>query len=155
MIIIPINKTTFRRIQITVNEDPTPGTWGDYLLMKKDLEKQELEALEVLGPDDAELMKRPHFRQMLFNYEWLKGMLEKHGELHCEYCGKQHLKLTHWREKPNKHIIATTDHYLSKKTHPHLARIISNLRVSCHNCNNNKKSETKECKFPYPEHIKI
>lgn len=131
-------------IKKTINENPTPGSFGDYLLMKDDLMHQD---------EDWADRKPESYKQMVFNYEWLQEMKEKYLELHCEYCGQKDLQIFHWKEKPIRLIMATTDHYLSKKGYPNLAKEKTNFRVACDNCNRKKDINIWKCIYPYPEHI--
>lgn len=130
-------------IKKTINENPTPGSFGDYLLMKDDLMHQD---------EDWADRKPESYKQMVFNYEWLQEMEVKHLELHCEYCNKQMLRIFHWKEKAIHRIMATVDHFLPIKNYPNLAKVKTNFRVACNNCNSKKDINIWECSFPYPEH---
>jgi 5-methylcytosine-specific restriction endonuclease McrA len=145
MIKIPVHKNSKFTVTKTVEENPTPGTIGNLILLKEEYKKLD----ESWGFDTD------RFEKMMFNVKFLESMLEKHGELHCEYCGKPHLKIIHWKDKQVNSIMATADHYYPASEYPSLARVVANLRVSCFKCNNDKKTELWECKFPYPEHKNI
>jgi hypothetical protein len=137
-----------------IQEDPTPGTWGSHQLL--------LEEYKRLDEDwqfwvNGMRMPSPNikFRQLAFNTEFLEKMQRKHGELHCEYCGKPHLKIYHWTEKQGKDV-ATADHFLPKSEYPDLAFKESNLKVACKKCNEKKGKKTvppEALKFPYPEKL--
>lgn len=143
MIVITKKKEKLLRITVTVCENATPGTWGSHQLL-----------LDQYRECDCSWTNTPQYEQMIFNENWLRSIEAKYGELHCEYCGKPNLKIIHWYEKPDLNIMATTDHFHPRKTHPHLARETKNFVVACHRCNNSKKAKkyTKnDIKFPYPE----
>lgn len=148
MIIIKKKESKGFQEIISVCEDATPGTWGSHQLLLQDYGEKEPRQIGNFGPGN------PEYDQMMFNTEWLRSIETKYGELHCEYCGRQNLKIIPWYEKPDIHIMATTDHFYPKKKYPHLARDTKNFVVACHRCNNNKKAKkyTKnDIRFPYPE----
>lgn len=134
MIVIPLNYSQHRRIQITVCENPTPGTWGSHQLL--------LWEYRGLQEDDR-------WDQLHFNYDFLKDMEISYGALWCVYCGKEELRIYHWKEKPNYNDMATADHFIPKSKAPHLAKTRSNLKVCCWHCNNKKAAEEWPIKFPY------
>ncbi len=71
----------------SICDNPTPGTWGSHQLLLEEYKRLDEEwQLGVDGePSGA-------FKQLLFNTHVLEYMLEKYGELHCEYCGEPNLK---------------------------------------------------------------
>lgn len=83
--------------------------------------------------------KRDQWEQLKFNSEFLKESLEKNGELHCEYCGKDNLTIYEWCEKVNFNDVATVDHFYPKSRYENLKKDKNNLIVSCYGCNNKKK----------------
>src|SRR3954469_25512529 len=86
-------------VQITVEDDPTPGTLGSHRLL--------LQEYRRLDPP-----KTSSFQQMLFNTQFLRDMQKLHGKLWCVYCGKKGLKIYHWQENDKVHsIMATADHF--------------------------------------------
>jgi 5-methylcytosine-specific restriction endonuclease McrA len=98
--------------------------------------------------------KANKFKQMLYNTKFLQIMIEQHGELHCEFCGKKGLKLYHWKYDKIKNYddMATVDHFLPISEYPELAKEHSNLKVCCHECNQEKKDDIWDIstlKFPY------
>lgn len=71
----------------------------------------------------------------LTSYEWRKVRLDAltlHGRA-CQCCGA----------KP-PHVVLNVDHVLPRKTHPHLALILSNLQVLCGECNHGKGNRTHD-----------
>lgn len=148
MIRIVKYKTKFITETYTVIENPLPGTRANLLLLKQQYRMLD-DTPFFLGKSNKH---KERYDQMMFNTEFLEEMLAKHGELHCEYCNKQNLVIIHWRETPKPSVMATADHFQSKRDFPELARDKTNLRVACCKCNNKKAAENWECKFPYPEH---
>ena len=142
---IKINVYNSKRVSrnIFVEDNPFHGTLGNLILLKEQYKLLD----ETWGIDET------NYEKVKLHTEFLNEMLAKYGELHCEYCGKQNLKIFHFRDKPNYSIIATTDHFYAASTTPHLAKEKSNFRVCCAKCNNKKGIDVWECKFPYPEHI--
>lgn len=132
-------------IQYTVQENPTPGSFGDYLLLKQYY--RELDESRAMFGSDPKRSKI--FEQLLFNTEFLNSRLKEYSELHCEYCGKQNLVIFHWTTKPDKAIMATCDHILPRSTHPHLAKDMNNCAVACDDCNQRKKTKVWQKCFPY------
>lgn len=127
-------------ISYTVEDCPTPGTFGSHQLL---LEQYRL------------VEKSPRFEQLLFNTHFLRKMKSIHGTLHCVYCGKKNLRIYHWNEKPRStNRMATADHFIPRSIAPHLAQDESNLRVACHKCNNRKAALYWKENFPYPEKTK-
>ena len=148
MIEILKKKSKYSRISIKVCENATPGTWGSHQLL---LDQYKEEDCSWIGTPSN---PNPAYLQMKFNTEWLESILAKYGELHCEYCGKSELKIYQWWEKPNKSILATTDHFFPKKDFPHLAKEPGNFVVCCDSCNSKKRERVvnkSAIKFPYPE----
>ncbi len=97
------------------------------------------------------------FKQMLFNTQFLEYMLEKYGELHCEYCGEPNLKIVPHNQQHRSKIptMATADHFLPKDGNKYIMFNRQNLVVSCHRCNVKlKKNElwpVISLKYYYPE----
>ena len=107
--------------------------------------------------DESWIFDKPDaYAQLQLHTAYLESMLLKHGELHCEYCGKQHLQIIPWQTKKTSellNIMATVDHYDAVQNNPELKKEESNFRVACHPCNNNKQGKKWVCKHPYQEHI--
>lgn len=139
-ILLHTSGAKFIKNQAFINEDASPGTWGNLMLLKEEYKKL----------DESWGFAKSDFEQMLFNLRFLESMLEKHGELHCEYCGKENLKIIHWKAPRQNSIMATAYH--SAKDNPSLRREVKNLRVACNKCNSKKGTHYWECKFPYLEH---
>jgi 5-methylcytosine-specific restriction endonuclease McrA len=136
--------TNHVKVQYIIHGTPTSGTFGDYVLLKDSYRE----------PKQKKSKKSEKFKQMLFNTKFLQHMRKKYGELHCEYCGKQNLKLYHWKHDKVKsyHDMATADHFLPRALYPELAKDYSNLKVCCHKCNQKKKDDIWDestLKFPY------
>lgn len=145
MIVIEIKRTKGTVINYLIQDNPSPGTWGELQLLKQKLFEQD---------EDYSNWKNGKWEQLEFNTGFLKMMLEKHGELHCEYCGKPNLIIYSYKEKPNKKLMATADHFLPKNEYPQLSFTISNMLVCCDKCNQNKKDhiwDKSKIKFPYPK----
>ena len=95
--------------------------------------------------------------QLKFNIKFLKKVKKKNKTLHCEYCGKENLKIYEWCEKANLKDVATVDHFYPKSKYEHLKQVENNFIISCYKCNNKKKDklwETEEIKYPI-NNIKI
>lgn len=134
-------------IQFSVQENPTPGSFGDYILLKKDLTKRsESKILEKIREKDPK-----RYEQMIFNISFLKKMRKKHKRLHCVYCNKKNLKIYEFHEHAKRSNMATADHYLPRSLYPELALDETNLRVCCDSCNNKKGQELWYEKFPYKQ----
>ena len=92
-------------------------------------------------------------KQLLFNTTFLEDTQKEHQELHCEFCGKSHLRIYKWYEKPNRKIMATADHFFPKSSDKEkLSFELKNMVVACDSCNNKKGSEfwkLETIKFPY------
>lgn len=123
-------------VRYTVEDSPTPGTFGSHQLL---LEQYRL------------LEKSPRFEQLLFNTYFLRKMKAKYGSLHCVYCGRKNLRIYHWKEfAGNKKNMATADHFIPKSVNPALFGMDEdNLRVACNSCNNKKKNDYWDEKYPY------
>lgn len=134
MIIIPLNNSIYRRVQVSICENPTPGTWGSH---------------QLLLHEYRNLCINDKWEQLHFNYDFLKDMEIGYGPLWCVYCGKEELKIYHWREKPNYSDMATADHFIPRSEAPELSKVRSNLRVCCWDCNNKKGSDRWKEEFPY------
>lgn len=133
-------KTTVQ--QFVICDNPTPGSFGDYILMKNDLAEQD---------ENAAPGKR--IKQLKFNTKFLEKILKKFGELHCEYCGRPGLVLYYWfvKIKPQNDV-ATTAHFIPLSAAPHLALEESNCLVACEACNKKKKNHIwpkESIKYPY------
>lgn len=133
-------------IQHLIYGTPRSGSYADYVLLKQ--------VYLRLDPNVGMTKKKRKFEQLLFNTEFIEGVQRKHGELHCEYCGKKNLVLYYWwrREQPDYQYMATADHFQPKSLFPHLALDTENLRVCCFKCNQKKKDKIwakNMIKFPY------
>ncbi len=95
------------------------------------------------NPQEGKPKKINGFKQMLYNTKFLQHVLKEHGELHCEYCGEENLRLYHWKHDKIKshHDMATVDHFLPKSEFPELAKDYDNLKVCCYKCNQDKKDD--------------
>lgn len=134
-------------VQYSIQEKPTPGTFGDYILLKRKLESQgEGKVLEAVKQKDPK-----RYKQMVFNMAFLKEMRRKHKRLHCVYCGKRRLRIYEFSEKCRRSDMATADHYLPKSLYPNLEFDKTNLRVCCDSCNSKKGSELWYEKFKYKQ----
>lgn len=120
----------------TISENPTPGTFGDYILMKQDL----------LSQDDK---WNSLDNQATFNMNFLKAMKEKYKTLHCVYCNKQDLIIYEFHEKFLRSNGATTDHIIPISLDPSLSKDESNCTVACASCNNKKGSNLQPINYPY------
>lgn len=142
MIKIRVSKNKIAKVRIYVEDDPSPGTYGNLLLLK--------EEYKLL--DETWLIENPSkFARMKFNEALLDEILEREGELHCEYCGRPDLEVCHWPSRI-KNNCATIDHFIPVIENIQLSFDKENLFVACLNCNNTKgqKIWAKErIKFPY------
>lgn len=133
------------KVQYKIQENPKPGTFGDYILLKRRL-------LEEAGSNGIlESIRRKdeyRYKQIVFNMNFLKKMRELHKKLHCVYCGRDDLQISELYEK-RKSNVATTDHFLPRSLYPDLEFQESNLRVCCDKCNCKKAQNIWEEKFPY------
>ena len=77
--------TNHIKIQDIIIGSYTSGSYADYLMLKESYRNKNRPKKD----------KKSKFKQMLFNTKFLQNMLEKYGELHCEYCGKPDLILYH------------------------------------------------------------
>lgn len=123
-------------VRYTVEDDPTPGTLGSHQLL--------LEQYYILE-------KSPKSEQLLFNTYFLRKMKSKYKKLHCVYCGRKNLRLYHWREYPGRRDnMATADHFIPKSLNPEVFGMDeNNLRVACYECNNKKRNDYWDEKYPY------
>jgi len=81
----------------------------------------------------------------------LKKINKKEGSLHCEYCGKDDLKVYDWCEKVKLSDVATVDHFYPKSKYKELKKNEKNFIISCYKCNNKKRDklwEIEKIKFP-------
>ena len=137
--------TTHVKVETIVLGETTPGTPGDYQLLKQSY--------------NTDINKKPNkknsnFKQLIFNTKFIQHMEKKHGELHCEYCGKPNLRLYHWKHDKvkNREDMATVDHFLPKSLYPELAQEYNNLKICCYSCNQKKKDDIwseDEIKYGY------
>lgn len=127
----------------SIQENPTPGSFGDYLLLK--------EQYKLLDQDWLLYGDSIQVRQALFNMAYLKEMEKVYGTLHCAYCGKQDLRVFEFSERKQRSIMATVDHILPRAKHPELAFTKSNLTVACDKCNTSKGENYSQIKFPYDD----
>lgn len=134
MISLVLKRNNKTKLVLKVSEDATPGTWGSHQLLLHEYRMQD---------------KDDHWAQALFNYKWLKDMELDYGPLWCCYCGKEELRIYHFKEKQYLGNMATVDHYIARSKAPELSRDKKNLRVACWRCNNKKADKTWEVKFPY------
>jgi len=68
----------------TVYGQPTLGSLGSYWLQKE----------EYVRMDAEWKHRRPEkWRRLKFNDQFMQYMEKEFGELHCEFCGKQNLKI--------------------------------------------------------------
>ena len=127
--------TNHVKVLHTIIGTPRSGSYADYRLLKDSYREDD--------PVPKSTKKGDKFKQMLFNTKFLQHMIKTHGELHCEYCGQESLKLYHWKYDKVKsfHDMATVDHFLPKATYPELAKDYDNLKVCCHKCNQKKKDD--------------
>jgi 5-methylcytosine-specific restriction endonuclease McrA len=129
--------------QYSICENPTPGTFGDYILMKYNL--REL--------DDDE----PYKKRILLSNNYLKYIRKKFGELHCEKCGLNNLRIKRVKTKAHNKM-ATIDHWFPISKFENLQDKFANLRVMCVKCNTkkgNKIIKKEDLKFSYPEEDRI
>ena len=95
--------------------------------------------------------------QLVFNTKFILDTEDKHGELHCELCGKENLRLYHWWQKSSKKKMATADHFFPKSyDKENLSYELRNMIVACYECNNDKADDfydISQVKYPYPETI--
>ena len=96
--------------------------------------------------------KRPEkWEQLKINLSFLKKKKQKHSKLHCEYCGKEDLKIYEWWKKVNFKDVATVDHFYPKSKYEDLKHNEDNFIICCYNCNNKKKDklwEIERIKYP-------
>jgi 5-methylcytosine-specific restriction endonuclease McrA len=140
--------TTHVKVQHVIVGTHTSGSYADYLLLKETYKEKD--------PVPKKPKKVGRFKQMLFNTKFLQFMIKEHTDLHCEYCGKENLKLYHWKydtvTASSYSNMATVDHFLPKSLYPELAKDYDNLKVCCHKCNQKKKDDIWDestLKFPY------
>lgn len=138
MIKMVVNKSGAGKIVIiySICDNPTPGTWGSYQLMLEEFKRSD-EDWQMGGNGEP----NGKFKQLQFNTQFLEYIQNKYGELHCEYCGKAHLKIIHWKDKPQLNVMATADHFLPKKGNKTFSFNRQNLVVSCYRCNNKLKRD--------------
>jgi 5-methylcytosine-specific restriction endonuclease McrA len=124
----------------------SPGSYGEYLLLKKRYQRRDLDWL---------IKYMAKGKQLVFNTGFLEESLKAYGELHCEYCGKRNLKIYAWYQRPNRDIMATADHFFPKSADKeNLSFEIKNMVVCCDACNTIKADKIwdfETIKFPYPE----
>lgn len=112
-------------------EDPHPQSYASYLLMKREL---------WMAAGNWHLSDPEGWEQLQFNQKFLRDVLEKHGELHCEYCGEPNLVLKEWNQvRKFGDLIATADHFIPKSLDKlKYSHDINNLVVCCEECNRRK-----------------
>ena len=89
--------------------------------------------------------------QLKFNINFLKKVNKKKSRLHCEYCGKENLRIYDWCEKAKTKDVATVDHFYPKSKYKGLKQNEKNFIISCYKCNNKKRDtlwEIEKIKFP-------
>jgi 5-methylcytosine-specific restriction endonuclease McrA len=92
--------------------------------------------------------------QLQFNLKYLRKQKIEHGDIHCEYCGKENLKIYDWCERVNHNDVATVDHFYPKSKYEDLKKDEKNFIIACYSCNSKKKDnlwETNKIKFPLEE----
>lgn len=135
MIRITKYKNKILCVTYSIMENPTRGSYGDYLLLKNELLKLD---------DRWENVES----QSIFNMNYLKNMRENYNILHCAYCNKKPLRIYEFHEK-GKDDMATTDHILPRSSYPELSKELTNLTVACRKCNGKKSSKIQEIKYSY------
>lgn len=120
--------------------------YGDYLRMKDDLEKLELDQSKFthtppLSKKDRNNKKKlESMRQLQFNTEYVIAEKERCGSLTCVFCGQPNLVIYNWADKNKKlYNMATVDHF-NPKSNGGKPYDKDNLVVACHRCNRNKGS---------------
>jgi 5-methylcytosine-specific restriction endonuclease McrA len=122
-----------------------PGSQAEYLMLKRKFYRKD---------ESWFYTNHKKGQQLLFNLKFLESIKEIHGELHCEFCGKQKLKIYKWyqRHKDSK-IMATADHFFPKSyDKDNLSFDITNMVVACDDCNNKKGKDfwpLESVRFPY------
>lgn len=142
MIKIRVSRNKIAKVRIYVEEDPSMGTYGNLLLLK-----EEYKLLDETWVHDNPAA----FSRMKFNENLLTEILNEHGELHCEYCGRPDLEICYWPSKI-KNNCATIDHFIPVVHDKQLLFDRDNLLVACLKCNNKKGEKIwpkEKIKFPY------
>lgn len=134
MITIVQKQGPSRTVQVTVCDNPTPGTWGSHQLLVHEYRMQE---------------EDEHWEQARFNMNYLKDKELDYGPLWCVYCGKEELRIYGFQEKKRYSDMATADHVIPKSLAPHLSKNKKNLRVACWHCNTRKGSNNWPERYPY------
>ena len=123
----------------------TPGSLADYVMLVRNMKTR---------TDDYILHRFKNGKQLLFNTKFIARKVNDHGELHCELCGKQKLKLYYWWQQSSEKRMATADHFFPKSLDKDkLSFDLRNMIVACYSCNHNKGHEIYDIssvKFPYP-----
>lgn len=125
-----------RNVQVShrIYGEPALGSYASYVLMKREL-WMEAANWHLSDPEG--------WRQLQFNQNFLRTTLDKHGELHCEYCGKPDLTLkesNHVRKEGQ--LIATVDHFIPKSLDKvRYGYDLNNLIVACEECNRRKSDK--------------
>jgi DNA-directed RNA polymerase subunit RPC12/RpoP len=89
--------------------------------------------------------------QLQFNLNFLREQKSMYGEINCEYCGKENLKIYDWCEPTNHNDVATVDHFYPKSKFEELKKDKKNFVVSCYSCNSKKRDnlwDYQEIRFP-------
>lgn len=87
-----------------------------------------------------------HYKKWLaYRDKFVLQVKKLNGELHCEYCGKEGLKIT----QNNKHpLCVTVDHIIPLAKNGDI-KDITNFAIACTKCNNKKADKKMEIKYPY------
>lgn len=125
------------------------GSLADYLMLVR----------KIIPMTDEYVIERfKNGKQLVFNTKFIQSIKERHGELHCELCGKENLVLYYWWQDNNRTDMATADHFFPKSLDKErLSFEKRNIVVACDGCNSKKKAQVQDInsvKHPYPETIK-
>lgn len=125
------------------------GSLADYLMLVR----------KIIPMTDEYVIKRfKNGKQLVFNTKFIRSIEEKHGELHCELCGKKNLVLYYWWQDNNRDDMATADHFFPKSLDKErLSFEKRNIVVACNGCNSNKKAEVhpiSTIEHPYPDTLR-
>lgn len=116
----------------TIYDTPTSGSFADYILLKDELKKQDVDFL--LENMEWQIRLFYHFNFLI------KTLNNSNGNLICVYCGKQHLKIQAVGTTIPQEQMATVDHFNPKsKGGAHFDE--DNMVVACFKCNNKKKDK--------------
>jgi len=110
--------------------------YGDYLKLKEGYKK--LDEDYKYSTTGRGWKNSRKFKQLVFNTNFLKRMLEEAGKLTCVFCGLTNLVIYHWDDRNKKlHNMATADHF-NPKDNGGNAFNEKNLVVCCYKCNQKK-----------------